>query len=264
MSHALVAVDEIVEEWGRHNYSQDSLGIMFNNIGLLKFAEKLNNQHEGGVPLFVLPLQQQNIASVLLNIEKLFPYTKGIALRLVAPQSKRKLVGYLHERILTYVNRREIESSINILHELTANAEKANIEFVIKKHNLVTDKKEIPQLVRKERYMLLDVCHKEDKWVKIGWKFTHSIFKLEVKNNVPIPEEGVFGIKQKIGTKLDTLADGFIGEREDQIGAGLGLYFVNFFREEMKNQYDFESIFRIYENDFGETIASLTVLFEKE
>ncbi len=85
----------------------------------------MNGQHEGGIPLFVLPLQKQNVSSVLLNIEKLFPYTKGITLRLVAPQSKRKLVGFLHEKILTYVNRREIESSINILHELTANAEKS-------------------------------------------------------------------------------------------------------------------------------------------
>jgi len=174
------------------------------------------------------------------------------------------LINFLNNAILDYINRKEIESSISIIHELTANGEKANLESIIVENKLVNDKSEIPTLIRKEKDMLLKLCDKKGKWVKISWKFTHKIFKIEVRNNTPIDPVGLEGIRDKMSLKLNTIADGFLGEVEDRIGAGLGLFFINFFKSEMKEKFDFETIFRIYENDYGETIASITVLFEKD
>lgn len=255
---------KIVEEFDSNNYKTDSIGISFNNLGIIKFKNLLSQPTPGLDPIYILPINKNNIISILNNIKKLFPYQKGLILKLVAPQKRRKLVNYINDMILDYINRKEIDHSISIINELSANGEKANIEDIILKNNLVNDKREIPSIIRNEREMLLDLCDKNNKWVKISWKFTHKIFKVEVKNNTTIDPLGLEGIKEKVSHKLNTIADGFMGEIDEKIGAGLGLYFVNFFKDEVKEKYDFETIFRIYENDLNETVASLTVIFEKD
>lgn len=256
--------EDLIEESKNNPYSSDSIGILFNNLGLLKFKSLLKVPHAGATPLYTLPLRADNIMTVLEKLPRLFPYTKGIILKVCAPQKRRKLIGSLNHMILDFVDRRELETSVNIIHELTANGEKANLENVCVTKGLATEPTEVVNLIRSEREMLLKYCSEHQKWVRISWKFTHKIFKLEVKNNTPIDSMGLQNIKSKVSTKLNTLADGFIGEMgDDKIGAGLGLFFVNFFKDEMKERFDFETIFRIYENDFEETIASLTVIFEK-
>jgi hypothetical protein len=263
MEHQLIAIDEIVEEAKRNSYSLDSLGILFNNLGLIKFKSLLVMPEDGSIPLYTLPINPKNVPMVLAKLPKLLPYIKGLVLKAVAPQKRRKLIGYINDLVLDFVDRKELETSINIIHELTANGEKANLEYVIVKKNLVTNPSESVNLIRKERDTILQMCEEDKRWVRISWKFTHKIFKIEVKNNTPIDNLGVNNIKEKVSTKLNTIADGFIGEFDDRIGAGLGLFFVNFFKDEMKEKYDFETIFRVYESDFDETIASLTVIFEK-
>lgn len=258
-----ISMEEIIEEISKHPFNNDNVGIMFNNLGLLKFNKMLTHPKDGSVPLYTLPLKPDNIQMVLQKLPKLFPYTKGITLKLVGPQLRRKLIGYLNHKILDFIDRLELDTSINIIHELTANGEKANLENVTVNRKLAADPKEVTQLIRSERLMIMDLCDELNKWVRISWKFTHKIFKIEVKNNTPVDSMGLNSIKSKVSTKLNTLADGFIGEVDEKLGAGLGLFFVNFFKDEMKEKYDFETIFRVYENDFDETIASLTVIFEK-
>ncbi len=258
-----VTIEEIIEEAKKNPYSTDSIGILFNNLGLIKFKSLLTLPTDGSIPLYILPLKVDNVRLVLEKLPKLFPYTKGVTLKLTAPQKRRKLIGYLNHRIIQFIDRMELDTSVNIIHELTANGEKANLENMAVKKNLATDPKEVINLIRNERDMLLGFCNDFHKWVRISWKFTHKIFKIEVKNNTPVDSMGLNSIKQKVATRLDTLADGFMGEIDDKIGAGLGLFFVNFFKDEMKEKYDFETIFRVYESDFDETIASLTVIFEK-
>jgi hypothetical protein len=130
----------------------------------------------------------------------------------------------------------ELDTSVNIIHELTANGEKANLENMAVSNKLATDAKDVTNLIRNEREMLFKLCNDNQKWVRISWKFTHKIFKIEVKNNTPVDSMGLSSIKQKVATRLDTLADGFMGEIDDKIGAGLGLFFVNFFKDEMKEK----------------------------
>lgn len=258
-----ITFDEIVEEAKNNPYPDDSIGILFNNLGLIKFKSLLTLPVDGSVPLYILPLKPTNVQMVLEKLPKLFPYTKGVTLRLTAPQKRRKLVGYLNHSIIRFIDRPELETSVNIIHELTANGEKANLENMTVRNKLASDPKDVTSVIRSERDMLLKLCSDAKKWVRISWKFTHKIFKIEVKNNTPVDSMGLSSIKQKVATRLDTLADGFIGEVDDKIGAGLGLFFVNFFKDEMKEKFDFETIFRVYESDFDETIASLTVIFEK-
>lgn len=258
-----IAIEEVVEEAKNNPYPQDSLGILFNNLGLMKFKQMLVVPKDGSVPLYTLPLRENNIELIINKLPKLFPYTKGITLKLVAPQMRRKLIDYLNHMILIFIDRLELDTSTNIIHELTANGEKANLENVSITKKLAEDPKEVTNLIRNERMMLLKTCAELNKWVRISWKFTHKIFKIEVKNNTPVDSMGLSSIKNKVSTRLNTLADGFIGEIDEKLGAGLGLFFVNFFKDEMKEKYDFETIFRIYESDFDETIASLTVIFEK-
>ena len=256
-------ITEIIEESERNPYAIDSVGIIFNNLGLLKFQSLLSHPSNGTIPLYTLPLRMNNIQMILEKIPKLLPYTKGLSLKLAAPQKRRKLITYINDMILDFVDRKELETSINIIHELTANGEKANLENIVIKKGFATDASEVPGVIRRSRDDLLKMCSENNKWVRVSWKFTHKIFKIEIKNNTPIDSMGLNNIKYKVSTKLNTLADGFIGEMDDKIGAGLGLFFVNFFKDEMKEKYDFETIFRVYESDFDETIASLTVIFEK-
>lgn len=258
-----IDIEEIIEEAANNPYDNDSLGIMFNNLGLLKFKSMLTSPQDGTMPLYTLPLKAENIRLVIEKIPRLFPYTKGVSLKLTAPQKRRKLVTYMNDIILDFIDRRELETSVNIIHELTANSEKANLEWLVFNHEMASDASEVPSVIRSQRDQLLLLGNTDKKWVRVSWKFTHKIFKLEVKNNTPIDPMGLNNIKYKVSTKLNTIADGFIGEMDDKIGAGLGLFFVNFFKDEMKEKYDFETIFRVYESDFDETIASLTVIFEK-
>lgn len=263
MEHLKIQIENVIKEANKNPYSLDTLGIMFNNLGLIKFRNQLKFPDDGSVPLYTLPINPENIQMIMGKLPKLFPYIKGIVLKLVAPQKRRKLVAYLNDIILDFVDRKELETSINIIHELSANAEKANLENIIVVKQLAKEPREVVDLIRKERESIFKMCNEEEKWVKISWKFTHKIFKIEVKNNTLIDSMGIANIKEKMTKKLDTLADGFMGEIDDKIGAGLGLFFVNFFKDEMKEKYNFETIFRIYENDFDETIATLTVIFEK-
>ncbi len=258
-----IDIADIIEEAKNNPYDNDSLGIMFNNLGLLKFKNMLTSPHDGTMPLYTLPLRPENIQLVIEKIPRLFPYTKGVALKVAAPQKRRKLITYMNDIILDFIDRKELETSVNIIHELTANAEKANLEWIVFNRKLAADASEVPAVIRADREKLLVFGNQDKKWVRVSWKFTHKIFKLEVKNNTPIDPMGLNNIKYKVSTKLNTIADGFIGEMDDKIGAGLGLFFVNFFKDEMKEKYDFETIFRVYESDFDETIASLTVIFEK-
>ncbi|NPV00244.1 MAG: hypothetical protein HPY53_02570 [Brevinematales bacterium] len=258
-----IPMNEVIEEAQNNLFSQDAIGIMFNNLGLIKFKNMLTMPNDGSIPLYTIFMKPENTSLILDKVPKLFPYTKGITLKLTAPQKRRKLITYLNDSILDFIDRMELETSINIIHELTANGEKANLENIIVRQKLATNPKDVPPLIRNERDMLLHMCNDKCKWAKISWKFTHKIFKIEVKNNTPIDSMGLSNIKDKVSMKLNTIADGFIGEIDDKIGAGLGLFFVNFFKDEMKEKYDFETIFRVYESDFGETIASLTVMFEK-
>jgi hypothetical protein len=257
------AFDEIVEEAKGNPYQQDSIGLIFNNIGLIKFRSQLVMPSDGSIPLYTLPLNSNNIQSILRNLSRLFPYLKGILLKLTSAQTRRKLIAVINSMILEFIDRPEMDSSINIIHELTANGEKANLENIIFRRKLASEPSEMVKVIRSEKPMLLGLCDQENKWVKISWKFTHKIFKIEVKNNTAIDSTGVSSIKSKVNTQLNSLADGFIEEVDEKIGAGLGLFFVNFFKDEMKDKFDFETIFRVYENDFNETVASLTVIFEK-
>ncbi len=258
-----INIEDIIKEAQENQFQNDSLGIMFNNLGLLKFKSMLTSPQDGTLPLYTLPLKADNIQLVLEKIPRLFPYTKGVALKLTAPQKRRKLITYMNDIILDFIDRNELETSVNIIHELTANAEKANLEHIVYNKGFATDASMVPGVIRNQRDQLLNFCDEDNKWVRVSWKFTHKIFKLEVKNNTPIDPMGLNNIKYKVSTKLNTIADGFIGEMDDKIGAGLGLFFVNFFKDEMKEKYDFETIFRVYESDFDETIASLTIIFEK-
>lgn len=263
MENIRITVDEVIEESKINPFHMDNIGIIFNNMGLVKFRHLLNTPNVSGIPMYVLPINSGNIQSILHNLSRIMPYIKGITLRLVSPQTRRKLITYMNELIIDYIDRREMESSINIIHELTANAEKSNLERVIFEKKLASDEKEMVRLIRQEKETLMKMLNEKQKWVKVSWKFTHKIFKIEVKNNNPIENSNVGMIKDKVSTRLNHLAEGFTGEFDDKIGAGLGLFFVNFFRDEMKEKFDFESIFRIYQNDYNETIATLTVIFEK-
>lgn len=259
-----LSMETLFLESEQNSYRLDSLGITFNNAGLIKFRNVLKKSQKGLVPIYTLPLRRDNLADVLNKLTKLFPYTKGVSLRLVSPQTRRSLIAYLNEMILNFVDRKELETSLNIIHELTANGEKANLENIAVKTGKASTPKEVVNYIRSNRKDLFQLCDAMNKWVKISWKFTHKIFKIEVRNNTPIDSMGLNNIKEKVSTKLNTLADGFSGEVEDKIGAGLGLFFVNFFKDEMKEKYNFETIFRIYESDLDETISSLTVMFEKD
>ncbi len=255
--------EELILESEQNPYRLDSLGITFNNAGLIKFRNVLKKSEKGLVPVYTLPLRKDNLRDVLKKLSNLFPYTKGISLKLVSPQTRRKLIAYLNQTILEFVDRHELDTSLNIVHELTANGEKSNLENVTVKTGKAREPKAVVDYIRSNRQELFQACDAMHKWVRVSWKFTHKIFKIEVRNNTPIDSMGLNKIKEKVSTKLNTLADGFMGEVDDKIGAGLGLFFVNFFKDEMKEKYDFETIFRIYESDSDETIASLTVIFDK-
>ncbi len=258
-------VGMVAEEAKKNPYKNDTLSILFNRMGLVKFRNMLpKNYDPHKPPLFSIPLASAKYSVLLNQVPNLFPYTKGLILKLIAPQKRRKLVGFLNSQILSFIKRYEIESVENIIHELTANAEKANLEFIVKKYGFLDSGLPLKDILVKERETLLELADKENKWTKITWKFTHMVYKVEVRNNTPITAYGISSIKSKMRQNLTSLADGFIGEIDEKLGAGLGLFFVNFFKEEMKNQHGFDTVFRIYETDIGETVVTLTVFFEKD
>lgn len=255
---------ELVEEARENPYSGDSIGVYFNPLGYQKFKSTVAIPADGAVPVYTLSINPDNITSILKNLIRLLPYQKGLQLKLTAPQKRRKLIGFLSETILEFIRRTELSNYSSIIHELTANGEKANLEDVIALKNLANDEKESLLLIRNERDTLFQACEEKNKWVKVSWKFSNKIIKVEIKNNTPINNHQIDGIKDKVETRLNTLADGFVEEpEEDHIGAGLGLFFINFFRDDLKEKYNFETLFRVYQNDFQETVTTFTVIFDK-
>lgn len=263
MQNQVLSFPDIAAEAKKNPYRNDLIGMLMNHQGEKTFDTLLTQAPDDKVPLYTINLTDQNITSVLDHIIKLMPYQKGIKLKLTAPQKRRKLVSAINEAILNYIQKPEIGSIVNIIHELTANSEKANLESMVAQKYKIQDQKEIYEKLKNDREALLQDCDSHEKWVKISWKYSNWILKIEVKNNGTIDQKGLSLISDKVTTRLNTLADGYSEEQiENKLGAGLGLFFVNFFRDEMKKKYNFETLFRVYQNDSQETVASLIVMFE--
>jgi len=245
---------------GNNSDNSDKLLFYLNKRGVKRFKRILPIIENGQLPVYSIGLLDLDFDKLFENLEKLLPFMKGVALSLVAPQKRRSLVEYINSIILSHINHNEIDHSIAIISELTANAEKSNFESVIASSGLDKDTSVI-DLLRKRKDDVIDLATSLNKRVDIIWKFTSKIFKVEIKNNTIISNDSLAAVRNKMSDELSCIADGFSNSGVDTLGAGLGLYFINFFSDEIKDKYDFDTIFRIY-NTNNKTSASLTIFFE--
>ena len=240
----------------------DRLTLIFNGKGYEKFRARLPEGGSTEIPLYTIGLHSINYQTFTRNLKSLLPLIKGFTLHVTVPQKRRRLVTFLNNTILEYLDRHEIDNTHSIISELTANAEKANLESVITVQRLDRQTTSA-DLLRSQREELIRGAEELKKEVSISWKFSRQIYKVEIRNNTIIPEYALGAIRSKIGTELNSLADGYVGEVFDKLGAGLGLYFINFFSEEMKEKFGFETIFRIFNTETN-TSATLTVFFSRD
>ncbi len=242
------------------NSNVDKLLFYLNKKGIERFKHILPVISTGQLPAYSLDLVELDFEKLFENLERLLPFMKGVALSLVAPQKRRALVEYVNSIILSYIKHNEIDHSIAIISELTANAEKSNFESVIASSGL-GEETSVVDLLRKRKDEVIDLATSLNKRVDIIWKYTPKIFKVEIKNNTIISDASLTSVRDKMSDELTCIADGFSNSGVDTLGAGLGLYFVNFFSDEIKDKYGFDTIFRIY-NTEKKTSASLTIFFE--
>lgn len=252
---------QLSEEAEDGAYLGDSFSLFFNKQGFRHFRDKLPHGTDEDIPVYSIDITNIHYRQFVHNLRNLMPLIKGYSLSLTVPQKRRKLVTFLNEQVLGYINHPELDHSASIISELTANAEKSNLEKIIRTYQLDAGTS-VAHVLRKRREEIIHRAVDLKKRVQIIWKFSPLIFKVEVKNNTIVPEYALTSIKEKMSAQLNSLADGFVGEVFDRLGAGLGLYFVNFFSDEMKEKYGFETIFRIFTTETS-TSATLTVFFEK-
>jgi hypothetical protein len=245
---------------------KDTLSIVLNKLGFIKFnnilpPDKRGQYDPSNLPNLYINLSEKALKT-LLDLEKLLIYTKGISLKLYAPHDQRVLIEYVTNRILDFIGKTDIVHINNVIMELVDNAEKANFTNVIESEKLDAPLSQV-EFVTKHRKEIAHLCVIRDKWVNISWKFSKEIFKVEVSNNTLLTPEQAKLLREKATADITTIVDGFSEEsfEEDKLGAGLGLYFIKFFTDDMKLR-DIETIFRIYSTDKA-TYASLTLFFER-
>jgi len=245
---------------------KDTLSIVLNKLGFIKFnnilpPDKRGQYDPSNLPNLYINLSEKALKT-LLDLEKLLIYTKGISLKLYAPHDQRVLIEYITNRILDFIGKTDIVHINNVIMELVDNAEKANFTNVIESEKLDTPLSQV-EFLTKHRKEISNLCVIRDKWVTISWKFSKEIFKVEVSNNTLLTPEQAKLLREKATADITTIVDGFSEEsfEEDKLGAGLGLYFIKFFTDDMKSR-DIETIFRIYSTDKA-TYASLTLFFER-
>ncbi len=245
---------------------KDTLSIVLNKLGFIKFNNVLPPDKRGqydpsNLPNLYINLSEK-VLKTLLELEKLLIYTKGISLKLYAPHDQRVLIEYITNRILDFIGKNDIVHINNVIMELVDNAEKANFTSVIESEDLDLPFSQV-EFITKHRREMAHLCVIRDKWVNISWKFSKEIFKVEVSNNTLLNPEQAKLLREKATADITTIVDGFSEEafEEDKLGAGLGLYFVKFFTDDMKSK-DIETIFRIYSTDRA-TYSSLTLFFER-
>jgi hypothetical protein len=245
---------------------KDTLSIVLNKLGFIKFnnilpPDKRGQYDPSNLPNLYINLSEKALKT-LLDLEKLLIYTKGISLKLYAPHDQRVLIEYITNRILDFIGKTDIVHINNVVMELVDNAEKANFTNVIESEKLDTPLSQV-EFLTKHRKEISNLCVIRDKWVTISWKFSKEIFKVEVSNNTLLTPEKAKLLREKATADITTIVDGFSEEsfEEDKLGAGLGLYFIKFFTDDMKSR-DIETIFRIYSTDKA-TYASLTLFFER-
>lgn len=245
---------------------KDTLSTVLNKLGFIKFnnilpPDKRGQYDPSNLPNLYINLSEKALKT-LLDLEKLLIYTKGISLKLYAPHDQRVLIEYVTNRILDFIGKTDIVHINNVVMELVDNAEKANFTNVIESEKLDTSLSQV-EFLTKHRKEISNLCVIRDKWVTISWKFSKEIFKVEVSNNTLLTPEQAKLLREKATADITTIVDGFSEEsfEEDKLGAGLGLYFIKFFTDDMKSR-DIETIFRIYSTDKA-TYASLTLFFER-
>lgn len=245
---------------------KDTLSIVLNKLGFIKFnnilpPDKRGQYDPSNLPNLYINLSEKALKT-LLDLEKLLIYTKGISLKLYAPHDQRVLIEYVTNRILDFIGKTDIVHINNVIMELVDNAEKANFTNVIESEKLDAPLSQV-EFVTKHRKEIANLCVIRDKWVTISWKFSKEIFKVEISNNTLLTPEQAKLLREKATADITTIVDGFSEEsfEEDKLGAGLGLYFIKFFTDDMKSR-DIETIFRIYSTDKA-TYASLTLFFER-
>ena len=245
---------------------KDTLSIVLNKLGFIKFnnilpPDKRGQYDPSNLPNLYINLSEKALKT-LLDLEKLLIYTKGISLKLYAPHDQRVLIEYITNKILDFIGKTDIVHINNVIMELVDNAEKANFTNVIESEKLDAPLSQV-EFVTKHRKEIAHLCVIRDKWVTISWKFSKEIFKVEVSNNTLLTPEQARLLREKATADITTIVDGFSEEsfEEDKLGAGLGLYFIKFFTDDMKSR-DIETIFRIYSTDKA-TYSSLTLFFER-
>lgn len=239
--------------------------IVLNKLGFTKFNNALPPQYRDrydpqNTPTMFVNITEKTLKT-LLEIDRLLLYTKGIELKLYGPHEQRRMIEYITNKILDFIGKSDIVHINNVIMELVDNAEKANFFSVLR-----DNKMDIPisetELILKNRQEVVELCQRFNKWVKISWKFSKDIFKVEVSNNVVIPPDQAKKLRDKASSDITTIVDGFVeNEDDDKIGAGLGLFMVKFFIDDLK-QRDIETIFRIYSTEKN-TYATISLFFEK-
>lgn len=246
--------------------SKDLFIIVLNKLGFIKFNSMLPEKYRKEYNPNDLPSMFVNISEktlkTILELEKLLIYTKGVELKLYSPHNQRRLIEFITNKILDFIGKSEIVHITNIIMELVDNAEKANFTSVLREEKIDTPLSET-EMILNSRNEIIDLCLRYDKWVRISWKFSKDIFKVEISNNVPIPYEQAKSLREKASADINSIVDGFVEDEDsdNKIGAGLGLYFIKFFIDDLK-QKDIETIFRIYSTE-KITYSTITLFFEK-
>ncbi|MCX8028612.1 MAG: hypothetical protein N2712_01270 [Brevinematales bacterium] len=244
---------------------KDLFIIILNKLGFMKFKSSLPPQYRerydpNNTPSMFVNITEKTLRTIL-ELDKLLLYTKGVELKLYGPHNQRRLIEYITNKILDFIGKSDIVHINNIIMELVDNAEKANFMSVLRNNVDFLPISET-DLIVKNREEVVDLCQRLDKWVKISWKFSKEIFKVEVSNNVPISREQAKKLRDKASADINNIVDGFVEDDfDDKIGAGLGLYFVKFFIDDLK-QRDIDTIFRLYSTERN-TYATIALFFEK-
>lgn len=162
-----------------------------------------------------------------------------------ASELRDEMKNLFADTIATYLDRTKIATHLSsVVMELVQNAEKANFDKLLMDNHWIQSPKESFQWLKNNdrRKKVVALAQSQQKFVEIAWRF-HKDEIMQRKNyriDIIVRNPGIMthSTEKKLAGKMNTdvsesnLSDFFTESSEEKLGAGLGLLYISYLKEE--------------------------------
>ncbi|RME88559.1 MAG: hypothetical protein D6767_09955 [Candidatus Hydrogenedentota bacterium] len=198
----------------------------------------------------------------LMHIKSLDKFVKFIDDRIwylymivYASPLKEKVKYEFADLIASYLDRTKIATHLaNVIMELVQNAEKANFDKLLMEMGWISSADESFSWLKnsEKRKKLVALAASQQKFLEIAWRFHKDevMHKKDYRLDIVVRNPGIMthSTEKKLASKMNTdvtdtsLSDFFSESKEEKLGAGLGLLYISYLKEEcQKAKLDFKT-----------------------